>query len=159
MNTYSSHVLWVLPEYFIESKNGNKPFELIKDDRDYKVGDRLILAEFDGKKLTKNLCYKTITYVLRDCEEYGLKKGFVILGAKEECGCEDKGLIETLSTLKSQYGPEETSELALKDAELVSEILKIINTKQELQDIIKENSKDIDSEFVDIVNDNFWDLV
>lgn len=83
MNTYSSHVIWVSPEYFIESKNGNKPFELIKDDRDYKVGDRLILTEFDGKKLTKNSCFKTITYILRDCEEYGLKKGFVILGVKK----------------------------------------------------------------------------
>ena len=83
MNTYSSHVLKILPEYFIESKNDNKPFELRRDDRDYKVGDVLILVEFDGKKLTKNLCTKTITYVLRDCEEYGLKKGFVILGVKK----------------------------------------------------------------------------
>ena len=62
---------------------GNKTFELRKDDRDYKVGDKLKLLEFDNGNYTGRECNRTISYVLRDVEKYGLKKGFVILAITE----------------------------------------------------------------------------
>ena len=77
-----THELKTLPQYFWEVWNGNKTFEIRKDDRDYKVGDKLRLLEFNYVKLTGCECNREITYVLRDCEKYGLKKGFVILGMK-----------------------------------------------------------------------------
>tara|TARA_R110000851_G_scaffold44625_1_gene109566 strand:- start:1195 stop:1431 length:237 start_codon:yes stop_codon:yes gene_type:complete len=73
------HTLKILPQYFEEVWDGNKTFELRKDDRDYKVGDTLRLLEFDYGNYTGRECNRTIWYILRDCEKYGLKKGFVIL--------------------------------------------------------------------------------
>ncbi len=77
-----THELKILPRYFREVCNGNKTFELRKDDRNYKVGHKLKLREYFYSKYTGEECTKTITYILRNCEKYGLKKGFVILGIK-----------------------------------------------------------------------------
>lgn len=74
------HELKILPCYFNEVKNGNKTFELRKLDRDFKVGDILHLREWVNDDYTLNEQIRTITYILKDCEEYGLKEGFVILG-------------------------------------------------------------------------------
>jgi hypothetical protein len=73
------HKLKILPQYFNEVLNENKTFELRKDDRDYKVGDVIILLEFDCGIHTGRKCNRTILYILRDVEQYGLKEGFVIL--------------------------------------------------------------------------------
>ena len=73
------HELKILPQYFWEVHNGNKTFELRKDDRDYKVGDVLKLKEWNYSNYTGNECFRTIKYILKDCEKYGLKKGFVLL--------------------------------------------------------------------------------
>jgi len=40
------HELKTWPEYFEEILTGKKTFEVRKNDRDYKVGDTLILKEF-----------------------------------------------------------------------------------------------------------------
>ncbi len=74
------HELKILPKYFQEVIDGNKPFELRKDDRDYKKGDTLKLNEWKDGEYTGSYATRLITYVLRDCEEYGLKKGFCIIG-------------------------------------------------------------------------------
>jgi hypothetical protein len=76
------HTLKILPEYFKEVLSGNKTFELRKDDRDYKVEDLLRLKEWDGSSFTGNNVVTEVTYILKDCSRYGLKKGFVIIGMK-----------------------------------------------------------------------------
>ena len=76
------HELKILPQYFEEVKNGNKTFELRKDNRDYKVGDTLRLLETENEQYTGRECNKTIVYILKDVEKYGLMKGFVILAMK-----------------------------------------------------------------------------
>ena len=43
------HELKILPEYFKAQKAGKKNFEIRKNDRDYKVGDKLVLTEYDPK--------------------------------------------------------------------------------------------------------------
>ena len=43
------HELKILPEYFKAQKAGKKNFEIRKNDRDYKVGDKLVLKEYDPK--------------------------------------------------------------------------------------------------------------
>ena len=76
------HELKVLPQYFCDVWNGNKTFEIRKDDRNFKVGDTLRLREFDYGTYTGRECNRTILYILRDVEQYGLKEGFVILAMK-----------------------------------------------------------------------------
>ncbi len=74
----------ILPEYFRAIRSHDKTFELRKDDSNYQVGDRLRLREWDGKRYTGNVVVRLITYILRDCPEYGLMPGFCILGIQSE---------------------------------------------------------------------------
>lgn len=74
------HELKILPEYFRAVTNREKQFELRKDDRDFKVGDLVILKEWDGTEYTGRRAMLLITYILRNCEEYGLKEGYCIIG-------------------------------------------------------------------------------
>lgn len=68
-----------LPEYFKAVKNREKTFEIRKDDSDYQVGDILRLREWNGEKYTGNEVIRQITYIIRDCPEYGLMPGYCIL--------------------------------------------------------------------------------
>lgn len=80
-NTPKIHELKILPKYFNEVASINKQFELRKDDRDYKVGDYILLKEYENGEYTgrESGCLK-ITYILRNCPEYGLMDGYCILG-------------------------------------------------------------------------------
>lgn len=74
------------PEYFKAIESGEKTFDIRKDDRGYKVGQTLLLQEFDPEKQQytgKELNY-IITYILRDVPKFGLKPGFCILSIKEK---------------------------------------------------------------------------
>ena len=68
----------ILPKYFKEVDSGNKTFELRKDEDDLQVGDILVLREWDGEYTGKQLI-REVTYVLRDCPEYGLMDGYCVL--------------------------------------------------------------------------------
>jgi len=78
------HELKTWPEYFQLMVNGEKPFELRKNDRDFKAGHSLFLREYDdsSKEYTGRTLNRKITYVLEgdEAETFGLKKGFCILG-------------------------------------------------------------------------------
>lgn len=76
-----THELKILPEYFNEVTSLNKQFELRKDDRDYQVGDFLLLKEFaDGEFTGRTFGCVQIRYILRNCSEYGLMDGYCIIG-------------------------------------------------------------------------------
>ncbi|MEG1256647.1 ASCH/PUA domain-containing protein [Clostridium sp.] len=97
------HELKILPQYFKDVQNGIKPFELRKNDRDFKVGDILILKEYkqgltdstgpekvtvQKQGYTGRKIEKRITYILKG-REYGLSKDYVILGLENNvinCG-------------------------------------------------------------------------
>jgi hypothetical protein len=72
------HELKTWPDSFIEVFMEKKTFELRKNDRDFKIGDMVILKEYDpetgytGKSLSRK-----IIYILKNFE--GLDKDFVIL--------------------------------------------------------------------------------
>jgi len=78
-----THELKTWTEYFTEIKSRNKTFELRKNDRDYKVGDILILQDFDNNSGqysgTEIIAY--VTYVLHG-GAFGLDKGYCIMGLK-----------------------------------------------------------------------------
>lgn len=93
------HELKIYPQYFIEILNGNKTFELRKDDRGFEVGDTLILKEYktgitdstgSEKIVVQEAGYtgreikKTISYIYKGCANgLGLKTGFSILALKD----------------------------------------------------------------------------
>ena len=76
-----THTLKILPQYYEEVKAGIKDFELRKNDRDYMIQDTVILKAWEnGQYLDKEPLKRTIKYILKDCPEYGLMNGYVILG-------------------------------------------------------------------------------
>ncbi len=90
-----THELKILPEYFEAVSDGTKTFELRNNDRDFKVGDILILKEYTTELITVGQCgeelkreggytgreiKKEITYVLKNI--VGLYKNYAILGMK-----------------------------------------------------------------------------
>jgi len=75
------HELKIKNEYLLAVIDGSKTFELRKDDRDYKVGDYLHLQGYHNGKYNHLETVKEITYIYRG-GEYGLEKGFAILGLK-----------------------------------------------------------------------------
>lgn len=70
------HRLKIQQEYFDAVKERSKNFELRKNDRNYKVGDMVVLEV----PLTNQGVTCKIKYVLKDCPQYGLQDGYCIFG-------------------------------------------------------------------------------
>ena len=73
----------ILPQFFKDVLTGRKTFEIRKDDDGVEVGDVLVLREYDGEKYTGKRVKRVVTYVLRDCAEYGLMDGFAVYGIQQ----------------------------------------------------------------------------
>ncbi len=78
-----THTLKTIQPYYNDVKSGNKTFELRKMDRQFEVGDTIILQEFDGEKYTGQEQTFIIGYILKDCPQYGLLEGYCIIGLIE----------------------------------------------------------------------------
>lgn len=78
------HELKIQPRYYHDLVFGNKNFEIRKNDRDYEVGDKLILAEFSENKFTGRVTKAKITYIHYGTGEFGLEKGYCVLGLSKE---------------------------------------------------------------------------
>ena len=84
--TRRTHELKTAPQYFREIADGNKPFEVRRNDRDYQVGDILKLREYDdGEYSGREICAE-VTYILND-PEY-CRDGYVVMGIKLRGGAE-----------------------------------------------------------------------
>lgn len=78
---YGKHVRKkLLPEYYEAVRLRIKTFELRKDEDDIQPGDVLELYEWDGQQYTGHKLTREVTYVLRDCPQYGLADGYCIIG-------------------------------------------------------------------------------
>lgn len=77
------HNLKTWTEYFKEVYEGNKNFELRFNDRNFKVGDFLILQDYCPikKEYSGFSVKKEITYILQG-GSFGLEEGYVILSLK-----------------------------------------------------------------------------
>lgn len=61
------HMLKCHPEYFEAIKNGTKTFECRYNDRNYQVGDELLLREYDPELgYTIRCIVRKIVYILPD---------------------------------------------------------------------------------------------
>ena len=82
------HELKCWPEFFAPIHDGTKPFDLRKNDRRFKVGDKLHLREYDDRKntYTGREVHRRITYMLEGVGPgaitpfHGLARGYCILG-------------------------------------------------------------------------------
>lgn len=77
------HYLKVWPEFFNPLRTGEKRCEVRKADRNFNVGDRLVLREYDpeAKKYTGRGVCVDITHILDD--ERFVPEGTVILSISE----------------------------------------------------------------------------
>ena len=77
--TMKIHELKILPSFFEQVSNGNKPFEIRKNDRDFKRGDVLLLREIASAKqpeYTGSMKAVKVTYIT----DYEQKDGYVVMG-------------------------------------------------------------------------------
>lgn len=69
------HHLKILPEYFNAVRYGVKTFEIRKNDRDYQVGDTLLLKEYENDNFTGNLLEVIVTYIT----DFAQMDGYVVM--------------------------------------------------------------------------------
>lgn len=77
-----THNIKIEPQYYEAALRGDKKFECRKDDRGYQVNDDVILEEYDPQteQYTGRWQQVRISYVLRNCPEYGIMDGYCIFG-------------------------------------------------------------------------------
>lgn len=69
-------------DVFFNDLLNSKMFELMKDDRNYRVGDVLEISEYvPDRHLTGKVKYAIVTYKLNDFA--GLENGYCILGIRK----------------------------------------------------------------------------
>lgn len=59
-----THELKIYPKYFEAILDGKKTFEIRKDDRDFQVGDSIVLKEWDNIKYSGREIQAIIKYML-----------------------------------------------------------------------------------------------
>ena len=83
--TKTCHELKTWHDYFEMMWRGDKTFELRRNDRDYKVGDLLLLREYDekaGAYMPRSMLMH-VTCVVKDVPAFGLQDGFCIMSVVE----------------------------------------------------------------------------
>ena len=79
-----THELKTLPQFFRAVRNDTKPFEVRLNDRNFAVGDLLLLLEWDGEAFTHECCARVVTYVLQG-GQFGIEPGYVVMGLRHLC--------------------------------------------------------------------------
>lgn len=81
MNIKITHKIKILPKYYQAVLRGDKTFEIRKNDRDYKVGDNVLLMEYDTEKqeYTNRTLAKMISYIT----DYEQKEGYIVFALRE----------------------------------------------------------------------------
>ena len=84
-----THKLKILPSEFGPVVSGTKPFEFRKNDRDFAVGDELVLQEWDpslfGNKYTSHEQKVIVGYILHG-GRYGVPEGYCVMGIRRAMG-------------------------------------------------------------------------
>jgi hypothetical protein len=74
------HELKTWPIYFTALKSGVKSFEIRTNDRDFQVGDKLVLREYEpsADRYTGRQVYRRVTYIAQGV--FGLPDGVCVMG-------------------------------------------------------------------------------
>lgn len=84
------HRLKIQKQYFQPVVKGIKKFEIRKNDRNFKVGDTVVLEEIDSAKQFTGNCFSArITYIT----DYQQKDNYVVFGLGRGSNYVDYGLI------------------------------------------------------------------
>lgn len=76
------HVLKTWNPFFDRVWLGQKNFEVRKHDRDYQVGDTLLLKEYDPEKDSYNRqIHAEVTYLLTG-GQFGIEEGYCVMGIR-----------------------------------------------------------------------------
>jgi hypothetical protein len=80
MRQPKAHHLKTWPEHFQEVKAGRKTFEARKNDRDFQVGDVLILHEYtpENDEFTGDILFRQVPHMLAG-PSFGIEEGYVVL--------------------------------------------------------------------------------
>lgn len=90
----TEHILKLNDRYFDAVKNGIKTFEIRRNDRDFKIGDTLILKRYDEQAVLERYakgCLDifvndeircAITYILTHDEFQGINEGYCVMSIK-----------------------------------------------------------------------------
>ena len=74
------HELKIQSEYFEVVNNKTKTFEIRKNDRNFKVGDKILLREIDScSRYTGGISWWKITYMT----DYAQQEGYVVMAIEE----------------------------------------------------------------------------
>jgi len=75
------HTLKTWPEYFIHTLNGTKMFDIRKNDRNFQVGDHLILQEWipEKEKYTGRMATRQVSYIFKG-GVFGIPEDMIIMG-------------------------------------------------------------------------------
>ncbi|OFF73215.1 hypothetical protein BJM29_12180 [Listeria monocytogenes] len=76
----NTHKLKTWPEYFQPLWDRKKMFEIRKNDRDYKLGDFVILNEYDPN--TKKYTGRQVSAFIEYVTDYMQKDGYIVFGLK-----------------------------------------------------------------------------
>lgn len=77
------HKLKTVQPFFDAVWSGDKTFEVRKNDRNFNVGDRLMLIEvLPEGRLDARYVLKDITYILKG-GQFGIDKDYVVMGLKD----------------------------------------------------------------------------
>lgn len=77
-----THELKILPKYFEAVATYKKTFEIRRNDRNYQVGDKLILKEWHRGKYTGREAERWVSYIYYGDGTYGLPEGFCVMSLK-----------------------------------------------------------------------------
>lgn len=78
INMTIDHNLKILPEYYIAVSDGSKTFEIRKNDRDFHLGDIVMLQEYDESGFRGRNILVEIVYIT----DFEQKDNYVVLGIR-----------------------------------------------------------------------------
>jgi len=94
------HELKTLPSFFHAIRVGEKTFEIRKNDRNFEVGDRLQLKEWDGEGFTGEEVFATVLYLT----DFQQKKGYVVMSIDLDQAEDTPETQATIQAILNHYG-------------------------------------------------------
>lgn len=88
----NSHELKCWPQFFNATWMGKKYFEIRQADRDFKVGDEIVLREYNSILPNPYESNRTIGGVITYLTDFEQKPGFLVIGFREVCRFPDRRL-------------------------------------------------------------------
>lgn len=77
------HELKIIPEYYNDIISGRKTFEVRFNDRNYQVGDVLVLREYEDGEYTGRAIERKVIYILDETSGYVLKDHVIMSLGRE----------------------------------------------------------------------------